>query len=303
MIQDNMLRPIRLNAGLGNPPEAYYNNMPESANKVIKMGVNFRKSEMSEFNGKMEKVIQQQRRDCESAVINRGPYALADEFLHLQMSPEKWFSLNARQRESHLKKFWAEVPARKEDVQGDVDDSDATEDNSALKIHQELSVSAEESGVAGVALLSLKEMFRQTAILLNKKDSIMEIPFKPLTFMVESDRGRPHYVVRSESGKVTCDDCPHYKSGKICSHSLAVAEKCDQLKNFLTWYKRSSHTLTTTSYVTCDSAPAVGRKSQKPSTSRGKGGRGQAINIVPRPSGDKQVSQPPAAPTFSPVPP
>ena len=109
MIQDNMLRPIRLNAGLGNPPEAYYNNMPESANKVIKMGVDFRKSKMSEFNNKMEKVIQQQRRDCESAVINRGPYALADEFLHLQLSPDKWFSLNARQWESHLKKFWVEV--------------------------------------------------------------------------------------------------------------------------------------------------------------------------------------------------
>lgn len=86
--------------------------------------------------------------------------------------------------------------------------------------------------VAGVALLSLKEMFRQAAILLGKKDSIMEIPFKPLTFMVESDRGRPHYVVRSESGKVTCDDCPRYKSGKICPHSLAVAEKCNQLKKF-----------------------------------------------------------------------
>ena len=302
MIQDNMLRPIRLNAGLGNPPEAYYNNMPESANKVIKMGVDFRKSEMSEFNNKMEKVIQQQRRDCESAVINRGPYALADEFLHLQLSPDKWFSLNARQWESHLKKFWVEVPARNEDVQGENDVNDATEDNTSLNVHQELSVSAEESGVAGVALLSLKEMFRQAAILLSKKDSIMEIPFKPLTFMVESDRGRPHYVVRSESGKVTCDDCPRYKSAKICPHSLAVAEKCNHLRNFLTWYKRSSHTLTTTSYVTCDSAPAVGKKSQKPSTSRRKGGRGQAINIVPRPSGDKQVPQTSAAPTPSPVP-
>ena len=299
MIQDNMLRPIRLNAGLGNPPEAYYNNMPESSNKVIKMGVDFRKSEMSEFNDKMEKVIQQQRRDCESAVINRGLYALADEFLHLQMSPDKWFSLNARQRESHLKKFWAEVPAKNEDVQGQNDD-DATEDATSLNI--QLSVSAEESGVAGVALLSLKEMFRQAAILLGKKDSIMEIPFKPLTFMVESDRGRPHYVVRSESGKVTCDDCPRCKSGKICPHSLAVAEKCNQLKDFLTWYKRSSHTLTTTSYVTCDSAPAVGKKSQKASTSRRKGGRGQASKIVPRPRADKQVPQPSAAPpTPSPV--
>ena len=35
MIQDNMPRPIRLNAGLGNPPEAYYNNMPDKMEKVI----------------------------------------------------------------------------------------------------------------------------------------------------------------------------------------------------------------------------------------------------------------------------
>lgn len=55
------LRPIRLNAGLENPPKAYYNNMQESANKVIKMGVDFQKSEMSQFNYKMEKVIQQHR--------------------------------------------------------------------------------------------------------------------------------------------------------------------------------------------------------------------------------------------------
>lgn len=154
---------------------------------------------MSEFNDKMEKIIQQQRRDCESAVINRDPYALADEFLYLQMSPDKWFSLNARWWESHLKKFWEEVPARNEDVQGENNENDATEDNASLNIH--LSVSVEESGVAGVALLSLKEMFRQAAILLGKKDSIMEIPFKPLTFMVESDRVRPHFIVRSESGK------------------------------------------------------------------------------------------------------
>ena len=56
------------------------------------------------------------------------------------------------------------------------------------------------------------------------------------------------------------------------------------------------------SYVTCDSAPAVGKKSQKASTSRRKGGRGQASKIVPRPSADKQVPQSSAVPpTPSPV--
>ena len=75
-------------------------------------------------------------------MINRSPYALADEFLHLQMSPDKWFSLNARQRESHLKKFWSEVPAKNEGAQGHNDDNDATENATSFNI--QLSVSAEE---------------------------------------------------------------------------------------------------------------------------------------------------------------
>ena len=102
-------------------------------------------------------------------MINRGTYAPADEFLHLQMSPKKLL-LNAHQQESHLKKFWAEVLARNEDVQAENDENDVMEDN----IHHELSVSAEELDVAGVALLSLKEVFRQAAILLSKNNSIME---------------------------------------------------------------------------------------------------------------------------------
>ena len=135
-------------------------------------------------------------------MINRGPYALANEFLHLQMSPDKWFSLNDRQRESHLKKFWAEVLAKNEDVQGQNDDNDATEDATSLNI--QLSVSAEESGVAGVALLSLKEMFRQAAIPLGKKDSIMEIPFKPLMVHGQERQGKAalHQEVRKWQGDV-----------------------------------------------------------------------------------------------------
>ena len=94
-----------------------------------------------------------------------------------------------------------------------------------------------------------------------------------------------------------CEGCPRYKSTKICAHSSAVAEKCNKLQNFLTWFKGRSHTLTTTSYVTCDSAPTVGKKSQKPSTSRRKGGRGQAISIVPRPNASEQALPPSVSPT------
>ncbi|KAK3736206.1 hypothetical protein QZH41_011893, partial [Actinostola sp. cb2023] len=273
MIRENMLQPVRINAGLGNPPQPYYNNIPESANMVIKRGVDFKTSEMSEFCQKMEKVLQQARRDCESAVINRGPYKLLDEYQHLEVAQDKWFSQNARQRENYLKKFWNSPPV------GDNVDvaavSLASETTTTSNVSEKpLSVAPEESGVTGVALLSLKEMFKQAERLLQKESSMSELPFIGNAFMVESTNNKPHYVVHeSGNGKTTCDDCPRYKASKICPHALAVAEKCGALKEYLRWFKRSSHTFTITDFVTCDSSKGVGRKGERAATSRRKGGR------------------------------
>ncbi|KAJ7369504.1 hypothetical protein OS493_038486 [Desmophyllum pertusum] len=238
----------------------------------------------------MEKVIQQQRRDCESAVINRGPYELADDYRHLQMSPDKWFSLNARQRESQLKSSGKKCLGEMVIWRMRVVSLTPLLRKTTLRLAALKSClsSFTERDVSTGSPYSLQE------------DSIVEIPFKPKTCMIESDKRKPHYVVQAESGKVTCEDCPRYKSTKICPHSLAVAEKCSKLKNFLTWFKRSSHTLTATSYVTCDSAPTVGKKTQQSATSRRKGGRGQAINIVPR---SEQAPPPNAAPPSVAAPP
>lgn len=91
----------------------------------------------------------------------------------------------------------------------------------------------------------------------------MEIPFKRCAFMDESDKGRPHYIVQSEGGRVTCEDYPCFKSAKICTHSLAVSEKCGKLRNFLTRYKRSKHTLTTISHITSNSASTVSKQNPR----------------------------------------
>lgn len=47
---------VRLNAGLGNPPEPFYTNEPESANALIKRSVQFKETEMAEFCVKMARV-------------------------------------------------------------------------------------------------------------------------------------------------------------------------------------------------------------------------------------------------------
>ena len=60
------------NAGLGDPPEPYFNDLPESGNAVIKRAVNYQPNEMSHFCMVMEKLITQQERDCEAAILNRA---------------------------------------------------------------------------------------------------------------------------------------------------------------------------------------------------------------------------------------
>jgi hypothetical protein len=44
-----MSKKARRNAGLGDPPSAYYTNDPESANAIIKRAVGFKENEISDF--------------------------------------------------------------------------------------------------------------------------------------------------------------------------------------------------------------------------------------------------------------
>ena len=86
MIIQSIMKNARRRAGLGDPPEPYYNNAAESANALIKRGVGFQENEMSKFCEEMSKLIQQQKEDVESSIINHGPYRLASKFSDLGVS-------------------------------------------------------------------------------------------------------------------------------------------------------------------------------------------------------------------------
>ena len=58
---------------IGKPAFAYYTNASESANAVIKRAVGFKENEMSAFVREMAILMDQQRKDVQSAIINKGP--------------------------------------------------------------------------------------------------------------------------------------------------------------------------------------------------------------------------------------
>ena len=76
IVEETMLKPIREDAGLGCPPESFTTNASETANFIIKNKVDYKHNQLPEFVEKLKQVIDDQEREIEKAVIQRGSTAL-----------------------------------------------------------------------------------------------------------------------------------------------------------------------------------------------------------------------------------
>jgi len=264
-----MLREVRVNAGLGDPPAQFFTNVPESANAIIKRAVSSKETEMASFCSAMEDLIRHQRADVESAIVNKGPYKLSKRYEHFSIPSDKWFRMDVRQRQQHLRRFHKSQEEVKDQ------EGESTEKQGQAAGVPIISIQASNAGITSMPRMTVENMFRRAEELLSRNNAILPAPGNNSSFMVESATSkRPHYVTYDEkTNKVTCDDCPAWNSFKICSHSLAVAEKLGKIKNFLQWHSKKAPPANLTKLVTSDTAKGVGQKGSKAATSRRRGGR------------------------------
>ncbi|CAB4006223.1 Hypothetical predicted protein [Paramuricea clavata] len=252
MIVERMLTEVRMNAGLGNPPTPFYTNMPESANAVIKRAVNFQESEMASFALKLAQLIKRQREDVRGVLLNNGPYKLIDDYTHLQLTKEKWFSMSSTQRTAHENKF-DKTWQTQDDIQ---------EQQEEQQFITSLSFTAEEANLTTVPLQQVKHVFNKAQSLLSKENTIVSAPgSNEMAFMVASQMSkRLHYVLTRQSGKTTCENCLGWTSSRFYGHAVAVAEKLGKLDKYLDWLRRRDNPLNLTTLVTFDSNKALGEK-------------------------------------------
>ncbi len=104
ILQESMLRNVREEAGLGNPPEEFTTNACESINAVLKGKVDYKKSNLPQFLDKMKELIDEQVKEVERAVVKRGKYEFQLEYKHLEIPEAKWFRMSSEQRNRHLDK-------------------------------------------------------------------------------------------------------------------------------------------------------------------------------------------------------
>jgi hypothetical protein len=251
---------IRFECGLEDPSDIFTTNPSETINALLKHKVEYKRSELPVFIEKVKELVEEQNREVECAVINRGKYQLRKQFKFLEITESKWFSMNQQQRSQHLSKVhsYAIQEGRQTATCSSVIE---------LQIRSSLSLSAEEASESlsklNIPLTCIVGVWRKTTDLLMNKDAIAPAPGHTLEArMVLSYSGKsPHLVTPNKGGGFSCDEkCVNWKSIGIGSHTVAVAEINNKLPQFLTFLTKQKKTPNVTALVTSSMPSGRGRK-------------------------------------------
>ena len=148
--------------------------------------------------------------------------------------------MSTSQRELHLQKVLNASVCETSSLSDDTCDQSSSCLGRNLTLGSSLSVSVDAvAGSVRVPLNCLEGIWNKAAELLRTDGAIV---FSSRCwqgckiYIVLSYTGqKPHLVVPKKGGSFACDqDCPNWKGLKICSHSVAVADLCGKLPEFIT---------------------------------------------------------------------
>ena len=281
VIRNTMLRPIRLDCGLGNPPDIFTTNASESMNALLKHKVDYMRNELPVFIDKVKELAAEQQMELERAVVGRGKYQFQEKYRFLQVTESKWFTMNAQQRTKHLSKVQSLAVTEVHDstLECAVALSATTLPRTHLEGHtaspsspSDLSVDV-LSAAQGmtVPLTCMEGIWRKASELLRDPSAMVAAPGQSLEArMVLSYSGStPHLVTPVKGGGYSCDSsCPNWKSMAFCSHTVAVAERNGQLPEFLQFLQKKKKTPNVTSLITANMPRGRGRKGGQPPRTR-----------------------------------
>ncbi len=251
-----MLKPVRIDAGLGNPPLEYTNNDPEAANFMLKHDLHFEKKKPHEFVTDVKHIIAMQFNNEERAIFGMGPYQVRAKFKHLAVDEAHWGRISHAQRVAKIANFLkADVSsAREPSIECDSAPEDITSNNN-------LTMSAKDSGITSIPLPILQTLFEKAKHLLSTPELIVKQPGATNgSYIVAGHSNRSYCVTPAQGGSLKCDlRCKDHGTG-ICEHTIAVAAKRNTLNQFICWFKRRRKSASITDLALQGGLKTVGKK-------------------------------------------
>ena len=252
MLKCSAIRPVREEAGLGNPPEMFTTNASESLNAVIKSKVDYQKNELNKFIEKMRCLVDDQQKEVERAVCRRGKYTFRSNYQFLEVNVDRWFAMTPEARSKHMAKVHHQVVVPNIAPCGSPGNEPESSPLQSTSCNEVGVLTMDSSGGLSVEFATfadnvttptavLEGIWKKAAELLSDPHKLVPAPgCSPLARMVASKTGRrPHLVTPGKDGRFACDsDCPNFKCFGICSHVVAVAEVNHKLPAFINLFEK-----------------------------------------------------------------
>lgn len=268
---------VRSLSGLGYPPKLYLQNANECMNSVIKRAQN-KKMDVVDCIENLRKEVHNQQSMKKLAMISRGEFSVADNFSGFLVDEDEFFKMNKKQQESALQKFCSASL----DESGDATPVETVEN----QVRQEelqlrnLSVQPSKACITSIPAPILREIFVEANRLLEENGEIHQFGQDNSYYVQDSSRNgwAVHVKIRGR-GEVSCEPtCLRWASYKLCSHTIAVAEKEGVLMGFINKYARSNREPNITTLATQDMPKGRGKNPTKATQRRkGRGGTRGAV--------------------------
>lgn len=150
-----------------------------------------------------------------------------------------------------------------------------------------ITISPSESGITTLHQGVLQAIWEKAERLLNQKRGLQRAASSdPTARSVQSSTSAvPHFITSKADGQFLCDtQCPQWVSSKICSHTVAVAERCGKLATFLNWYVTTNQETNITSLGLLNMPKGCGQKGGVPKRKRCRAKAVEPETVVLRPS-------------------
>ena len=105
-IVNSMIRPVRIQAGLGNPPLQFTTNRVECVNHLLSDEADGQPQNLPQFTKIARTLVERQRKNVEWAIIGKGPYRLHPSLEKHRVSEETWCSMTIEKRQLHIEKVF-----------------------------------------------------------------------------------------------------------------------------------------------------------------------------------------------------
>lgn len=215
----SVISPVRQRAGLGCPPERFTTNRSEQTNRMIqefvKKDSNGKKS-VDEFSFciSLAKLVNAQNQEVELAAAGSGEFKIREKFKFIEVSPDKWGSMQDGQRIKALEKVHTVT----------LEQSSASSADRISNIfnsrEEPLTQELIRGGVDWIPRALLSTMVSQAVGLTATPSGITSQSSDTFVVASSSDPRKPHIVNIFPNGKTDCSDCPGFKASSLCKHTI-----------------------------------------------------------------------------------